>query len=708
MDRVKTKEKEKLTIAEAIENLSSIAEMEIDEKTPIGLLQDKKLTTREEDFTYKEIEWLFPEVPQNFIDNIKPTYRVVLEYLKEMYHNPETDWENEKTIHGIQSVMNLVGDAANKIKEYFALFHQNVDFTQTEEFQAVENFFREFILKKIPQIEGKEAWEKDWDKNKKALLFDVEKRGLKDFESITKDEDYELLYIRDENDASFLTGELVQNLKLYARLESEKEEKEDPFIMLKKLHRRDIQISSRQILNMLEKEIHEFYKFQFNCVKNRLAGAVNKSIMALMLAANPGNLNKMKSCRNYFEDFQTFLREGFHSEEYRKVITKTEEKKDANIIFLVRLLNKISYSLFNRFGGVKEEFIGFVHYLKRKGQSKEKLEKASLWSFLEETDDNIHSFLNKFSNATLSKILEVLRLEEEKVVAFDPIIQGNIPERLYDISKKGVLRLPCPTKQEIISKADIVEEFLGFLRVLKEEKKSHLLINLQDRLSWRENARSKALEDLEQNSESSSAISVVSLSKDSSFYHQNDNYFAFTNGFRFIDEFKKLLLNNEEGFFIPARLKTKELTAFVDDCLNTIYNFFFLEKADLSRQERLDFIEIFYHFFILKLIEMTNPMSISFTSKDAIDSSSILNASFYSFVKLLNKSHIGKEDEDYLLWLIYTPAFLIRNRAVNSTALIRLLSALAFFDAHKDGCRQKFSHLFEKSFFNSLEIHPEK
>lgn len=708
MDRVKTKEKENLSIAEAIENLSSIAEMEIDEKTPIGLLQDKKLTTREEDFTYKEIEWLFPEVPQNFIDNIKPTYRVVLEYLKEIYHNPETDWENEKTIHGIQSVMNLVGDAANKIKEYFALFHQNVDFTQTEEFQAVENFFREFILKKIPQVEGKEAWEKDWDKNKKALLFDVEKSGLKDFESITKDEDYELLYIRDESDASFLTAELVQNLKLYARLESEKKEKEDPFIMLRKLNRRDIQISSRQILNMLEKEIQEFYKFQFNCVKNRLAGAINKSIMALMLAANPNNLNKMKSCQNYFENFQAFLRQGFHSEEYRKVITKTEEKKDSNIIFLVRLLNKISYSLFNRLGGVKEEFIGFIHYLKRKGQDKEKLERASFWSFLEETDDNIHSFLNKFSNATLSKVLDVLRLEEEKAVAFDPLMQGNIPERLYDISKRKVLRLPCPTKQAIISKADIVEEFLGFLRVLKEEKKSHLLINLQDRLSWRENARSKALEDIEQNSESPSAISVVSLSKDSSFYHQNDNYFAFTNGFRFIDEFKKLLLNNEEGFFIPAKLKTKDMEAFVDDCLNTIYNFFFLEKADLSRQERLDFIEIFYHFFILKLIEMTNPASISFTSKDAIDSSSVLNASFYSFIKLLNKSHIGKEDEDYILWLIYTPAFLVRNRAVNSTGLIRLLSAMAFFDAHKDGCRQKFSHLFEKSFFNSLEIHPEK
>jgi hypothetical protein len=712
----KTKEriKENLTIAEAIENLTTIAEMEIDEKTPIGILQNKKITTREEDFTYKEIDWLFPEVPENFIDNIKPTYRVVLEYFKELYNNPETDWEDEKTIHGLRSIMSLAEDAASRIKEYFVIFHKNVEFTKTQEFKDVENYFREYILKKLPtEIEGKEAWEKEWPKNKEAVTLDADKSGLRNFDTIAKDEEYELFYIKNENDVPFLSGALIKNLKIYVRLEEGQKQEESPFVNFRKLEEKDMQLSSRQILNMLDHEIHEFYKFQFNCVKNKLAGSLNRSFMALMLAANPNNLMKIKPCHEYFKDFQMFLRTGFETEDYRKVVTRTQEKEDSNVSFLTNLVNKVAFSVFNRLGGVKEEVIGFIHLFIKEGKDKEKLSsKESVWNFMEESDDNIRSFIKKFPNYSLLKCVDTIRSEEEKVMAFDPLVQGNIPEKLYELSfaknKMSILHLPCPTKQEIITKAEIVNEFLGFLRTLKEEKTSHLLINLQDRLSWRENARSMALEEIEEIFEFKSSLNVVALSKDSNFYHQNEDYFAASSAYRFIDEFKKVLLNNEEGFFIPLKLKTKELIAFVDSCMTNIHEFFFLEKSDLARPERLDFIEIFYHFFILKLIEMTKPGSISFTCKDAIDTGSVLSASFYSFIKMLEKSNLTKEDKDYLLWLIYSPALLIRERAVNPIRLTRSLSAMALFDAHKDHCKQKFLDLFDKSFLNSLKVNPKE
>ena len=63
------------------------------------------------------------------------------------------------------------------------------------------------------------------------------------------------------------------------------------------------------------------------------------------------------------------------------------------------------------------------------------------------------------------------------------------------------------------------------------------------------------------------------------------------------------------------------LLKFSDEALDTVHKVFFDGKGTLVHKNRLDFIEIFYLLFILKLVEEGKPADIFGASlcKDAID-----------------------------------------------------------------------------------------
>ena len=171
------------------------------------------------------------------------------------------------------------------------------------------------------------------------------------------------------------------------------------------------------------------------------------------------------------------------------------------------------------------------------------------------------------------------------------------------------------------------------------------------------------------------------MPKDTDFYYQNNEYLNLSNAKEFIKGFGEQLVSPEEyGFYLPPQLKKTDLTRFTEISLPLIHELFFDKKKTLSRHKREDFIEIFYQFLILKCIEMVEPTSISFTCKDAIDIGSAATASFYGFLKLLNSDFMKKDEQDFLRWLLYTPALFIRERGIDPERLNRTLSMLQGFD----------------------------
>ena len=231
-----------------------------------------------------------------------------------------------------------------------------------------------------------------------------------------------------------------------------------------------------------------------------------------------------------------------------------------------------------------------------------------------------------------------------------------------------VMRLPCPIHQESINVAEIVEEFTGFIRFYSHELKpdKHLVVNLQDRTSWQEFSRCKALEDFSQKAEIHESFFVLGLPKNGDFYTQMGEYESMNGAPIFMEQFKTQVKSRGEcGYFWPYEMQSRQIEDFVDEAFQVIHQQFFGGKTTLTLAERLAFIEIFYLLFTCKIAEELEVDSLSFTCKDGLDTSAAMNGMLFGFIKLLsNEKKWTQKEVDELLWMVYSPALLVRDRAI--------------------------------------------
>ena len=415
----------------------------------------------------------------------------------------------------------------------------------------------------------------------------------------------------------------------------------------------------------------------------------------------------------YFEDFHSFLRQCLHTEMYQKMVAFPDNYTDEKSKCMLDLIHHVCQAFFTRTSGTIAEMMGFIHMIKSQG---EKLKKntskgLSFWNQIIEDDDSIRFLLRHYPNGPLFKVLDVIREEEERSVSFDPVLLGNLPYKLYEMELEekncNLLRMPSPTSQTVISKAELIPEFIGFLRSYgsEEKKKVHLLFNLQDSTSWKEYARCHVIDAIQKRAEFSVDLKVITLTKNTEFYQQIKEYFDLDNAKDFIKVFEEQLFSRDAGYMLP-REHEKEIHGFIDTILKFIHVNMFDKKKELKRKERLDFIEISYLFIILKCIELFHPDTISFTCKDAVDLGEMQAASLYAFLRMINMRKWSKEEKEYFLWLIYAPAFLIRDRSIDLQCFFRVISALNTMDEamsdHGKNIHKFFSKLFHKNFIEML------
>lgn len=703
MSRHKTKTKDQtetqidLSLEEAMENLSTIAQMEVDEKTTLGLLKGEKIVVEGGEYSYTDVIWLFPEDHLNFIASVRPSFAALVLHLEKLFQKHQADPDNVQIQKGMESIFTLSIDAVEKVKEYFALFGKNVDLSQTEEFKKLEELWKN----KIKPALGTEAetWGKDWAKNADSKTLDFDFTGLKDWETIKADRAWELLHLKDENEKPLFDSSLLRDIKISAVLSSARKSKEDFILFLAERKAADLQLSSKHILMMVGKEVAGFYKSHFDFSKNKLAALFSKAVFALFLAANPKNLNKnTKNSLGYFRDFQLFLRQALKALEYRQAAFSRKKNQ------LFSSVNELCYQFFTKVVTIKEEMIGYLHRLGRMNAKKQAFKNLNLQKKIELFDENVRSFLDQMPSGPVIKLLQAIQKEQK---GFDPILESSTPSKLYEFEIKNkkctLLHLPSPTVQEKISMANLSDEFIGFLEALKEKGEKLLFINLQDRNSYKEAARVKILETLAQKEEFGKALAFVSLNKDSSFYHQSEGYAHLEKAEDFLNVFLEKLVKGNDDFLILPMPLTDHMQTDLQALLNKIHQLFFLEKAVLSHEERVDFIELFYHFFVLKLIEDKKPDFLAFSSKDGVDSAAAFNASFLIFLKQLAKSKFKPADEDFILFLLYAPALLVRHRAIDRVVLNRTLACLDHLEERHKEVRKVFVDLFSKVFLNSIQ-----
>lgn len=717
----KTREVKTLAIQEAMNNLAAIVGIDLEHPPLMGIIRNHQLITDSEEVGSQQVAWLSGEGGEKILEILDMTFYTIHQHLMAISKNSETNWSDAKVRKGIEAMVTLAEEAADKMNHYLAFRlgkKLSMPIQERPSFQELHFFYHNRFSKKM-QKSG-EIWSEEWEENEQGTLLDVSKSGLKDFESVKRDLEYELFSIRNEDGKPYFNPGLLRNIRL-ACFEAGKEVsfEEDPLLRVRTMEDRDLQASAKQILFDCEKPIGSFYKIAKRLHEVPFAQYLSMSLTALYLSSNPRNLiqnTSNKSSLLYFHDFQMFLRRAMNTDDYQKYIAYLPGKEDKIADILLDLTHSLSQSLFYRLGGVKQEAVGLIHRCMRKGEEADRnisIKGDSIWSQLWIDDEKFRVHLEKFPNGPLFKILDLIRDEELELMVFDPLLQENIPQKVFELQGKKpihILRMACPTKQSLIHKATLSEEFRGLLRFYGScnPKKKHLMINLQDRTSWQEFARCQTMEKLQKNAEFNDQLVVISLPKSTDFYHQINEYLNISKAAEFIEQFQEQLKSPEEcGFFLPSSLKGSDWSSFVQKGLNFVHRFFFDQKESLSRRNREDFIEIFYQLIVLKAIEQTEPDSLSFTCKDAIDTGAAALATFFGFIQILNEKMEGKE-LDSLRLLFYAPALFIRERGIDPERLSRSISALERIDhsikSRGSKLKKELFSLFEAKWISSLKI----
>lgn len=693
-----------MSVMEAVETLSSIVEMDESSATIAEPHKNKEVSENGSDRT---VLWLHQKDHdvEITVQTIRDIFRIILNYLQTFYRKENGFMPDEKSVEGIKTIMVIVGEAAKKLDKYTTLFHhtKGQSVTELKEYKHLQEFYLSRIVKKIDQnVLGKwilglsqrliEEGKKLQEVKEELPLKKISQSThlFVDLESVKKDTNYELFFISKEDGTRYFSSRLIRNMKLIYDFGNTLSQTKDVDIFegSKEWLEEYIQHSAQQIMHEIrETSNHYFYDTRF--IKTaELKDHLRKTLIALMLCADlpfHNNDPAKKHSIDYFIDFLGFLRQVLHSREYQKLLAYPPSPTNIPAIRSLELIQKLCYTLFtaargyDAFSPILSKIIEQA-MLERNVKQQQVDENLSFYNRLANIYAAMNKFIQRHDFGPLTKILDAL--ERGSYHAFDPIMQENIPNQTFNLilpnRKISVLRIPSPIHQEVINNPLITEEFKEFLRgCITEERTDKLLfINLQDRTSWEEYHRCHVLEDLQNHPDFAKQLMVITLSKDTDFYHQNGPFQKENHADVFIRNFKNQLVSNDNGFFFPKEIAKQIFPKFVDQTLNAIHRVFFAEKNVLTRESRQNFIEIFYLFLQLKLIELSNPDFISLACKDGIDTSSVATAQMYMFLKLLNNKEITEDDFDLMNLIIYTPSLLIRERVIHSDRFHRMQSAL--------------------------------
>ena len=721
---MKIKKKSDLSIVEAIEMLSSISEL----KKVNSLAIDKeyyKIIEKEELSTINEVNLKKQdgEVLKDTIKIMKKTFKVVFNYLNSFYKNSDID---KKKSENIDKIMILAREAAKKLDKRANSVKGNKKnniITKLKEYKELESFYRTKIVKEHNKdFLGSWLTEfshqyRDHVVTQNKGLGNLSDKNILDLDGVKKDLEYELLFIKKANNQHFYNPKLVRSIKLICGFGNyfDRVSGKDPFLKINLWMDHSLQVTSKQIIQSLELPLASFYKAIKRRKETAVINLLKKSIFSLILSSHPRNLlrnSPVKSSISYFNDFQYFFRKLLKNRDFHHLVLYPEEKKESlngSILNLAYSMADIVYTKCRGFQEGGEELLKLVWDQKSKSFTDSHKKEKSVCKQLLQNYNSLNILLEGHASAPLHKALDFLEGEED--VSFDPIIQHNQPNLHYKLQSPSkevsVIRYPFPTSQEVITKAKTIDEFIMFIRSYTPyhsgDSKKHLLFNLQSRNFWGDSARSKVIEKLQSSKELKEQLSVVTLSKNSSFYHQIEPYHNLSHVDDFIKVFYEQLTEKDGEYFFPSSVKKQIFPVWTKNILIAIHQFFFSGKSVLSRNDRLNFIEIFYSFLQLKVLEIESPDSLSFVCKDGIDAGPIASSQLLFIIQLINNKKVSEENWKQIFLSLWSPVVLVRERNLLPNIFIRMVNTIQLVESKKgkDGATafvKEFKKTFKKFF----------
>lgn len=268
---------------------------------------------------------------------------------------------------------------------------------------------------------------------------------------------------------------------------------------------------------------------------------------------------------------------------------------------------------------------------------------------------------------------------------YDPQIQENTPYKLFDYeinSKKiPILRMGTQTIENYLapltSQASINPEFISFLEYLKANEKKHLYINLQNKnpcwIGNNEAPRCRALEELAK--EYPDNLIFIGLAKNSVFYHQEDSYKDQNKAFLFKEQFLQQFFHPDGGFAFINTIHLTHTDETLSSIIEEVHHIHFHAKPFLSREERLNFIELTYLYIEKRALELFMPDSANLSCKDGIDRAGGATALLYFDYFFKGKQELSSDQLQDLEAILFAPALLVKKRAITKNRFLRFISA---------------------------------
>lgn len=287
---------------------------------------------------------------------------------------------------------------------------------------------------------------------------------------------------------------------------------------------------------------------------------------------------------------------------------------------------------------------------------------------------------------------------------FDPPQDGNITYPKFklhdrqDDKDKTFIRMPTPTIGSG-PQTRIADEFLGYLDYLKKRKLKHLYFSYQDNRPTPihriknmrgifkligmndESYRTRVLEDLNNRADYKEVVTVLSLSKNSKFYHQEEK--TYDTAKEFIREFlqKLFAVETNNGYFLPNKIVNNEFFGKAKDILNKVHQLAFFAKPKLTVEERQNFIEIAYVLLTEQLSQTA--YSVNHTCKSGIDRAGGVHALIYSATVLMNLTSEQQDKISIYEKLQHIPQVLFEDALYNKAREITSIRMRRFESAYR-------------------------
>ena len=141
-----------LTLIEAVETLSEIADLEI--LPHVGTAEKHSINFGNEAIVYKSIQWVHQDELEDRLVHLREVFKTVLGYLKDFYKTQNIEFEREYNINGVKSIMVLVGEAAKKLDRFTNLFNVKTKqhkVTEWKEYKQLQDFYLSKIARHVDE-----------------------------------------------------------------------------------------------------------------------------------------------------------------------------------------------------------------------------------------------------------------------------------------------------------------------------------------------------------------------------------------------------------------------------------------------------------------------------------------------------------------------------------------------------------------------------